>query len=84
MGWISSILLGALAGWLASIIMDKDAQMGALANIIVGIVGGVIGNFVSGLIGLQATSDWSIGGIGISVLGAVILLWLLDFIRSRK
>ena len=84
MGWISSILLGALAGWLASIIMDKDAQMGALANIIVGIVGGVIGNFVAGLIGLQATSDWSIGGIGISVLGAVILLWLLDFIRSRK
>ena len=84
MGWISSILLGALAGWIASIIMDKDAQMGALTNIIVGIVGGVIGNFVAGLIGLQATSDWSIGGIGISVLGAVILLWLLDFIRSRK
>ena len=84
MGWISSILLGALAGWIASIIMDKDAQMGALANIIVGIVGGVIGNFVAGLIGLQATSDWSIGGMGISVLGAVILLWLLDFIRSRK
>lgn len=84
MGWISSILLGALAGWIASIIMDKDAQMGALANIIVGIVGGVIGNFVAELIGLQATSDWSIGGIGISVLGAVILLWLLDFIRSRK
>ena len=72
MGWISSILLGALAGWIASIIMDKDAQMGALANIIVGIVGGVIGNFVAELIGLQATSDWSIGGIGISVLGAVI------------
>lgn len=84
MGWISSILLGALAGWLASIIMKRDAEMGALANIIVGIVGGVIGNFVAGLIGLQATSDWSIGGIGISVLGAVILLWLLDFFRSRK
>lgn len=84
MGWISSILLGALAGWIASIIMNRNAEMGALANIIVGIVGGVIGNFVAGLIGLQATSDWSIGGIGISVLGAVILLWLLDFIRSRK
>ncbi|WP_103981367.1 GlsB/YeaQ/YmgE family stress response membrane protein [Helcococcus massiliensis] len=84
MGWISSILLGALAGWLASIIMNRDAEMGALANIIVGIIGGVIGNFVAGLIGLQATSDWSIGGIAISVLGAVILLWLLDFFRSRK
>lgn len=84
MGWISSILLGALAGWIASIIMNRNAEMGALANIIVGIVGGVIGNFVAGLIGLQATSDWSIGGIAISVLGAVILLWLLDFFRSRK
>ena len=81
---ISSIIIGALCGWIASMIMKTDAQMGAIENIIVGIVGGVIGNFVAGLIGLQATSDWSIGGIGISVLGAVILLWLLDFIRSRK
>lgn len=84
MGLISSILLGALAGWIASIIMDKNAQMGAVENIIVGVIGGVIGNFVAGIIGLQATSNWSIGGIGISVLGSVILLWLVDFFRGRK
>lgn len=81
MGIISSILLGALAGWLASIIMKKDAQMGALANIVVGIVGGVIGNFVAGLMGIQATADWSIAGIAISVLGAVILLAILRAFR---
>lgn len=82
MGLISSILLGALAGWLASIIMKKDAQMGALANIVVGILGGVIGNFVAGFAGIQATSNWSIGGIGISVLGAVILLAILNAFRK--
>lgn len=84
MGLISAILAGALAGWLASIIMKRDEKMGALANIGVGIVGGVIGNFVAGLIGLRATSRWSIGGMAISVLGAVIFLWLLDMIRGRR
>lgn len=84
MGWLSAILLGALAGWIASKIMNKDASMGAIANIVVGILGGVIGNWVAALVGLQATSDWSIGGILISVLGAVILLWIIDFIKGRR
>lgn len=84
MGWISAILLGALSGWIASMIMKRDSQMGALANIIVGIVGGAIGNFVAGLIGIRATSGWSIGGIAISVLGAVILLFLLDVISGKR
>ena len=43
MNWLVWIIFGALAGWIASMIMGKNAQMGALANIVVGIVGAVIG-----------------------------------------
>jgi uncharacterized membrane protein YeaQ/YmgE (transglycosylase-associated protein family) len=44
------ILFGALAGWIASMIMGRDAQMGALANIIVGIIGAVVGGFLMNLL----------------------------------
>lgn len=81
---IVSIILGALAGWIASIIMKKNAQMGAIANIIVGLIGGVIGNFVAGLVGIQAKSSFSIGGIAISVLGACILLAIINLITGKK
>ena len=45
------ILLGALAGWIASMIMGRNAQMGALANIVVGIVGALIGGFLMNALG---------------------------------
>ena len=47
MGIIAWIILGALSGWIASIIMDKNASMGAIANIVTGIVGAFIGGIVS-------------------------------------
>ena len=51
MGIILWIIFGALVGWLASLIMGTDAQQGALANIIVGIIGAVIGGWVMNLLG---------------------------------
>ncbi|MEJ2753506.1 MAG: GlsB/YeaQ/YmgE family stress response membrane protein, partial [Chloroflexota bacterium] len=52
------ILLGAVAGWLASMIMGRDAQMGALANIVVGIVGALIGGFLFNLVGLTGSTGF--------------------------
>jgi len=51
------ILFGAIAGWIASIIMGRNAQMGAIANIIVGIVGAILGGFITGAFGLRR-GDW--------------------------
>lgn len=85
MGFIITILVGALAGWLASIIMKRDGQMGALANIIVGIVGAFIGNIIAPALGFsQNAGDLSVAGVGLAVLGAVILLFVLDLIRGRR
>ena len=48
MGWIITILVGALCGWLASLIMKTDAQQGAIANILIGIVGSLLAQAIFG------------------------------------
>lgn len=83
MGIISWIIVGGLAGWIASMIMKSDGRMGLLANIIVGIVGGLLGGFVLSLFNIGGVNGFSIWSILVSVLGAVILLWIINLIRRR-
>ncbi len=68
--------MGALAGWIASIIMGTDAQQGALMNIVLGIVGALVGGFIVNLIGFQGASGFNIYSILVAVFGAVVLIWL--------
>lgn len=76
------IVVGALAGWVASMIMKTNAQMGALANIVVGIIGAFIGGWVVSLFGVDVNSgSLTIGGVLTAILGAVILLAILKMIR---
>ncbi|HKT81373.1 MAG TPA: GlsB/YeaQ/YmgE family stress response membrane protein [Vicinamibacterales bacterium] len=75
MGLVIAIIVGALVGWLGSIIMKTDKQMGALANIIVGIVGAWLGRFLAGLIGLAAYN--SLGNVIVSIVGACALIAIL-------
>lgn len=78
------ILFGALAGWIASKIMKTDAEMGAFANIVVGIIGAFLGGFV-----VQNMLGTPVGGFNImsllvAILGAVALLAIVKaFARSR-
>ncbi len=69
---LSSIISGALAGWIAGKMMDSEG--GLLRNIIIGIVGGLLGSFVAGLIGISAHNF--IGGFIISVLGACLFIFI--------
>lgn len=72
------IIFGALAGWLASMIMHTDAQQGAVANIVVGILGAFLGGFISrSLGGPDVSAGFSLTSLIIAVLGAVILLGIL-------
>jgi uncharacterized membrane protein YeaQ/YmgE (transglycosylase-associated protein family) len=82
MGWIATIVIGGIVGWLASILMKTNAQMGLLANIIVGIVGSALGFWISGLLGLAATSPFA--GYIISVAGAAILIFILKALGIFK
>jgi len=78
------IVLGALAGWIASIIMGKNAQMGAIANIVVGIVGALIGGFVMSLFGQSDVTGFNLYSLLVAILGAVILLAIVGFIQRAR
>lgn len=77
------IVVGALAGWIASMIMKTDAQMGALSNIIVGIIGAFIGGWVIGLFGMTTPDgQFNIASILTAILGAVILIGIVKMLTG--
>ena len=79
------IIFGGLAGWIASLIIGADAQLGVFGNIIVGIVGAVVGGWIADKIGVKAaapgadrpTTFW---GFVWAVVGAIVLLVILNLI----
>lgn len=75
------IVFGALAGWIASMIMKRDAQMGAVANIVVGIVGAFIGGFLMNLLGVGGVTGFNIYSLLVAILGAVVLLFVVGLVR---
>lgn len=77
MGFIAWIILGALSGWIASMIMKKNESMGAIANIITGIIGAFIGGIVFNLIGAEKVTGLNLYSVLVSVVGACILLWIV-------
>ncbi|WP_297788793.1 GlsB/YeaQ/YmgE family stress response membrane protein [uncultured Anaerococcus sp.] len=82
-GIIASIIIGAIAGWIASKIMGRDAQMGGLANVIVGVLGGGIGNWLFMKLFNSAASG-VFSQIIYAVIGAVILLFVVGKITNSK
>jgi uncharacterized membrane protein YeaQ/YmgE (transglycosylase-associated protein family) len=81
-GVLSWIIFGALAGWIASMLAGDDDQQGCLTNIVVGIIGAFIGGFLySQLTGSEVVLGWNLGSFVIAVVGAVVLLVILRFIR---
>jgi uncharacterized membrane protein YeaQ/YmgE (transglycosylase-associated protein family) len=76
------LLVGALIGWLASMVMRTDAQQGTILNIVVGIVGAMIGGFVFPMLGFGGSNinnnDFSISGLLVAFLGAIILLAIVN------
>ena len=82
MGWIVTIIIGGIVGWLASIVMKTNAQMGMIANVIVGIVGSALGFWIAGLLGMAATSPFV--GYIISIAGAAILIFILKALGIFK
>lgn len=75
MGLIATLIIGGIVGWLASIFMKTDARMGLVANVVVGVVGSMLGYWVAGLLGFVA-----VGGIArflVAFGGAVLLIFIL-------
>ena len=82
MNFILWIIFGALAGWIASMVMGRNAQMGALANIVVGIVGALIGGFLmSNVFGAPGVTGFNLTSLIVAILGAIVLLFLVGLVR---
>ncbi len=84
MGIIGWIIIGALAGWIASKITKNDQEMGPLLNIGAGIAGGLIGGFVMNLIGGYGITGFNLWSLLVATLGAVILLAIINAFRKKK
>ena len=82
MHWIVTIVVGAIVGWLASIVMKTNAQMGSIANILVGIVGSSLGFWLAGVLGLSASGP--IVGWVVAVIGAALLIFILKAVGVFK
>lgn len=83
MGILSWIVMGGLAGWVASMIMGRNKNMGLLANIIVGIVGGLLGGWIASLLGLGAVSGFNLGSFLIALGGACLLLVVTGMFKRK-
>ncbi len=86
MGILLTLILGGLAGWIASMILNRDQGMGVLLNIVVGIVGAFLANVIlAPLFGLTADlSTLSLSGFVMSVLGAILLLAVVNLITRKS
>jgi len=86
MGWIIALIVGGIAGWLASMLMNRDASMGIFWNIVVGCVGSVVGNALAGpLFGVRGSvQEFSLTGLLIAILGAVVLLAIVNLVRRGR
>ena len=82
MGIIAFLVLGGVAGWIASMMMSTDRQQGILGNIIVGIVGALIGGLVFNLFGSVGVTGFNVYSLIVSIVGAVVLLWLARLVRA--
>jgi uncharacterized membrane protein YeaQ/YmgE (transglycosylase-associated protein family) len=84
MNFIIWLAIGGLIGWLASVVMRTDDRQGALLNVAVGIAGAILGGWIlSPLVGVSTInqSNFSLGGLLVSLAGAVILLAIVNLVR---
>jgi uncharacterized membrane protein YeaQ/YmgE (transglycosylase-associated protein family) len=86
MNFVLWLIVGGIVGWLASLIMRTDGQQGTLLNVVVGIVGAFIGGWlISPLIGTGTINDGlSIGAFVVSLMGAIILLAIVNLFRRGR
>ncbi|MXO65711.1 GlsB/YeaQ/YmgE family stress response membrane protein [Altericroceibacterium endophyticum] len=86
MGWIIALIVGGVAGWLASMVMNRDASMGIFWNIVVGCVGSLIGNAISQSLGGPGgtVQAFSLTGLIIAFVGAVVLLAIVNLIQRGR
>ena len=82
MSFLIYIVFGGLVGWVASMLMGTDGQQGIFLNIVVGIVGAMLGSWIFSLLGIGGNvTGFNIGSFFVALVGAVVLIAILKAIR---
>ena len=81
LGWI---VLGGIAGWIASMITGRNDRMGCITNIAAGIVGAIVGGWIFSFFGGGGVSGFNLGSLIVAVVGAVVVLAIINLIFGRK
>lgn len=75
MGIILWIIFGAIAGWIVSVVMKTNASQGTMMDIVLGIVGAVVGGFLMGLVGQSGVNGFNLYSLGVAVVRAVVVIY---------
>lgn len=85
LGWIIAIIVGGIAGWLASLVMNRDASMGIFWNVVVGCIGSIIGNLIANQFGIVGSvKEFSLTGLLVALLGAIVLLGIANLVQRGR
>lgn len=82
MGILAWIIVGALAGWIASMIIGNNAEQDAIGNIVVGIIGALVGGFLFSLFGGEGFTGFNIYSLLVAVVGSVVVLYIKKMITK--
>jgi len=81
MGIITWLIFGALVGWVASIIMKRNSEMGTVANIVVGVIGAGLGGWIASLLGIGTVTGFNFYSLLIALAGACVLLLAIGLVQ---
>lgn len=81
MGIILWIVFGAIAGWIASMIMGSGGD--TVSDIIMGIIGSVVGGYLMNMVGYAGVTGFNLYSVGVAVLGAIVVIYIGRMLRNR-
>lgn len=81
MSFLVYIIFGGIVGWVASLLMKTDSRQGILLNIVVGVVGAVLGSWLVGFFGIAGVSGFNLSSFLVALVGAVVLIAIVKALR---
>ena len=82
--FLTWIVLGGIAGWLASMVTGRNDQMGCISNIIAGVIGAFVGGWIMSFVGGAAFTGFNLTSLLVAFVGAVVVLVLLNWVMGRR
>lgn len=84
MGILLWIIFGAIAGWIASVIMKNNSNQGTMFDIVLGIIGAIVGGFIMGLVGQSGVNGFNLYSLGVAVIGASVVIYIGRMLRIAR